>query len=263
MEAAAALTVPTMAGFSSSSPNSSFPGNSGIFLHRCVHLRKNNMRVKSSATFSIRAAASGGDNAVTLLDYGAGNVRSLRNAIRRLGFDIKDVQTPDDILKANRLIFPGVGAFAAAMNFLNEKGMAEALCDYINNDRPFLGICLGLQLLFESSEENGPVKGLGLIPGVVGRFDSSEGLRVPHIGWNSLQIEKDAGILNDVASRHVYFVHSYRAMPSDNNEEWVTATCNYGDNFIASVRRGNVNAVQFHPEKSGGKIFSLWFKYCC
>ncbi|KNA12414.1 hypothetical protein SOVF_125840 [Spinacia oleracea] len=235
MEAAAALTVPTIAGFSSSSSTSLFSGNSGLFLHRRVHLPKNNIRVKSPATFSIRAAASGGDNAVTLLDYGAGNVRSLRNAIRRLGFDIKDVQTPDDILKANRLIFPGVGAFAAAMNFLNEKGMAEALCDYINNDRPFLGICLGLQLLFESSEENGPVKGLGLIPGVVGRFDSSEGLRVPHIGWNSLQIEKDAGILDDVASRHVYFVHSYRAMPSDNNEEWVTATCNYGDNFIASV----------------------------
>ncbi|XP_021847181.2 imidazole glycerol phosphate synthase hisHF, chloroplastic isoform X2 [Spinacia oleracea] len=257
MEAAAALTVPTIAGFSSSSSTSLFSGNSGLFLHRRVHLPKNNIRVKSPATFSIRAAASGGDNAVTLLDYGAGNVRSLRNAIRRLGFDIKDVQTPDDILKANRLIFPGVGAFAAAMNFLNEKGMAEALCDYINNDRPFLGICLGLQLLFESSEENGPVKGLGLIPGVVGRFDSSEGLRVPHIGWNSLQIEKDAGILDDVASRHVYFVHSYRAMPSDNNEEWVTATCNYGDNFIASVRRGNVNAVQFHPEKSGDVGLSI------
>ncbi|XP_021847183.1 imidazole glycerol phosphate synthase hisHF, chloroplastic isoform X3 [Spinacia oleracea] len=145
--------------------------------------------------------------------------------------------------------------FAALVS--TSKIMAEALCDYINNDRPFLGICLGLQLLFESSEENGPVKGLGLIPGVVGRFDSSEGLRVPHIGWNSLQIEKDAGILDDVASRHVYFVHSYRAMPSDNNEEWVTATCNYGDNFIASVRRGNVNAVQFHPEKSGDVGLSI------
>ncbi|XP_021771636.1 imidazole glycerol phosphate synthase hisHF, chloroplastic-like isoform X2 [Chenopodium quinoa] len=167
------------------------------------------------------------------------------------------VQTSDDIVNANRLIFPGVGAFAAAMNVLNEKGLADALCDYIKNDRPFLGICLGLQLLFESSEENGPVKGLGLIPGVVGRFDSSKGLRVPHIGWNSLQIEKDAGILEDVANRHVYFVHSYRAMPSHSNEEWVTATCDYGDKFIASVRRGNVNAVQFHPEKSGDVGLSI------
>ncbi|XP_010262130.1 PREDICTED: imidazole glycerol phosphate synthase hisHF, chloroplastic [Nelumbo nucifera] len=204
-----------------------------------------------SRKFSVCAAASGGDSVVTLLDYGAGNVRSVRNAIRYLGFDIKDVQCPEDILNANRLIFPGVGAFAAAMNVLNQKGMAEALCTYIQSDRPFLGICLGLQLLFESSEENGPVKGLGLVPGVVGRFDSSNGFRVPHIGWNALKIESNSGILDDIGGRHVYFVHSYRAMPSNDNKDWISSTCNYGDNFIASIRRGNVHAVQFHPEKSG------------
>ncbi|KAL2921968.1 Imidazole glycerol phosphate synthase hisHF chloroplastic [Bienertia sinuspersici] len=231
---------------------STFSSYGGIFFQRDNPTMKK-FRVKSPASVSVRAAVGSGDNVVTLLDYGAGNVRSLRNAIHRLGFHIKDVQKPEDILKANRLLFPGVGAFAAAMNVLNEKGMADALCEYINDDRPFLGICLGLQLLFESSEENGPVKGLGLIPGVVGRFDCIEGLRVPHIGWNALQIEKNAGILDDVASRHVYFVHSYRAMPSTRNEEWVTATCNYGDKFIASVRRGNVFAVQFHPEKSGDR----------
>uniref|UniRef100_A0A7C9AGX9 Imidazole glycerol phosphate synthase hisHF n=1 Tax=Opuntia streptacantha TaxID=393608 RepID=A0A7C9AGX9_OPUST len=239
----------------------SFSGDAGFcrrrrrLSHRFYPIK--NVRVKSPTTFSIRAAAVGGDNVVTLLDYGAGNVRSVRNAIRRLGFDIKDVQTADDILKADRLIFPGVGAFAAAMSVLSQKGMAEALCTYIENDRPFLGICLGLQLLFESSDENGPVKGLGLIPGIVGRFDSSNGLIVPHIGWNALHIEKDAGILDDVANRHVYFVHSYRAVPSDSNKEWVSSTCNYGDKFIASIRRGNVNAVQFHPEKSGDVGLSI------
>ncbi|GLU23732.1 hypothetical protein SLE2022_397150 [Rubroshorea leprosula] len=217
-------------------------------------LANNRLRSRRDVRFprslSVRAS-SASDSVVTLLDYGAGNVRSVRNAIRHLGFDIKDVQSPEDILNANRLIFPGVGAFAAAMDVLNKTGMAEALCAFIENDRPFLGICLGLQLLFESSEENGPVNGLGLIPGVVGRFDSSNGFRVPHIGWNALQVYKDSDILDDIGNHHVYFVHSYRAMPSNDNKEWVSSTCNYGDKFIASIRRGNVHAVQFHPEKSG------------
>ncbi|XP_007013379.2 PREDICTED: imidazole glycerol phosphate synthase hisHF, chloroplastic isoform X3 [Theobroma cacao] len=217
-----------------------------------IHQKRHKTILKSiSRRNLVICASSGSSSVVKLLDYGAGNVRSLRNAIHHLGFEIEDVQTPKDILDAERLIFPGVGAFASAMDVLVKTGMADALCSYIKNDRPFLGICLGLQLLFESSEENGPVNGLGLIPGVVGRFNSSNGFRVPHIGWNALQITKDSEILDDIGDHHVYFVHSYRAMPSDDNKEWISSTCNYGDDFIASIRRGNVHAVQFHPEKSG------------
>ncbi|KAE9606363.1 hypothetical protein Lal_00013641 [Lupinus albus] len=232
-----------------SPPSSSSSSSSFLFLRKKHSFRFTN--VKHPTNFSIRASSSSGDSVVTLLDYGAGNVRSVRNAIRHLGFEIKDVRSPQDILNASKLIFPGVGAFAPAMDVLKNTGMAEALCAYIEKDRPFLGICLGLQLLFESSEENGPVTGLGLIPGTVGRFDSSKGFRVPHIGWNALKITKDSEILDDIGNRHVYFVHSYRAMPSDENKEWVSSTCDYGDKFIASIRRGNVHAVQFHPEKSG------------
>ncbi|KAH9313735.1 hypothetical protein KI387_022362, partial [Taxus chinensis] len=207
--------------------------------------------ISSRNFFNVRCTSIKEDNTVTLLDYGAGNVRSVRNAIRLLKFNIQDVKKPEDILEAKRLVFPGVGAFAAAMDVLNKTGMAEALRAYIKSDRPFLGICLGLQLLFEYSEEKGPVEGLGLIPGAVGRFDSSTGLRVPHIGWNGLQLQKSSAILEGVKGHHVYFVHSYRAMPSDANNEWVSATCNYGQGFIAAVEKGNVHAVQFHPEKSG------------
>lgn len=200
---------------------------------------------------NVRCKSSNEDNVVTLLDYGAGNVRSVRNAIRFLDFEIRDVNEPEDILKAKRLVFPGVGAFASAMDMLNKTGMAEALREYIKSDRPFLGICLGLQLLFDYSEENGSVEGLHLIPGVVSRFDSSNGLRVPHIGWNALQLQQSSLILEGAKGHRVYFVHSYRANPSDANKDWVSATCNYGGEFIAAIKKGNVHAVQFHPEKSG------------
>ncbi|KAG2244844.1 hypothetical protein Bca52824_093316 [Brassica carinata] len=245
---ATTTTAATFSSFATSRQNlSSSPCS--LLLSR-KKLGSANLKFKSPRSLSVRASSTS-DSLVTLLDYGAGNVRSIRNALRHLGFSIKDVQKPGDILNADRLIFPGVGAFAPAMDVLNKTGMGEALRTYIENDRPFLGICLGLQLLFDSSEENGLVKGLGVIPGTVGRFDSSAGIRVPHIGWNALQVGKDSEILDDVGNRHVYFVHSYRAIPSNENKDWISSTCNYGESFISSIRRGNVHAVQFHPEKSG------------
>ncbi|XP_020094365.1 imidazole glycerol phosphate synthase hisHF, chloroplastic isoform X1 [Ananas comosus] len=235
-------------------PSSSSSSSSSSPLPRLLPRK---LHFRSKKRFSVLAAAASADRTVTLLDYGAGNVRSVRNAIRYLGFDIRDVQKPEDILNADRLVFPGVGAFAAAMEVLNQNGMAEALRMYVEKDRPFLGICLGLQLLFESSEENGPVEGLGVIPGRVTRFDSSNGLIVPHIGWNAVQITKESGILNGIEGHHVYFVHSYHAMPSDANKDWVSSICNYGDSFISSISRGNIHAVQFHPEKSGAIGLSI------
>uniref|UniRef100_A0A0E0CY86 Imidazole glycerol phosphate synthase hisHF n=1 Tax=Oryza meridionalis TaxID=40149 RepID=A0A0E0CY86_9ORYZ len=210
---------------------------------------------RGASTVAVRA--SGDASTVTLLDYGAGNVRSVRNAIRHLGFGIRDVRSPEDILAADRLVFPGVGAFGSAMDVLTRSGMADALREYIRRDRPFLGICLGLQLLFDSSEENGPISGLGVVPGVVRRFDSSKGLIVPHIGWNALEITKDTQLLKGAEGHHVYFVHSYHALPSDENKEWISSVCNYGESFISSISMGNIQAVQFHPEKSGATGLSI------
>ncbi|PHU02250.1 Imidazole glycerol phosphate synthase hisHF, chloroplastic [Capsicum chinense] len=219
----------TLGSFHSTYVGSSFPGSP--FRVRCLDGCALNIaslgRTRSYRRHHPRQV-------VTLRDYCGGNVRSLRNAIKYLGFDIKDVQTPEDILKAKRLVFPGVhgagakqeGVWFSSHNAWGRNGlfvqyfplMAEALYTYIEQDRPFLVVCLGLQLLFESSEENGPghkltLYGLGLIPGVVRPFDSSKGIRVPHIGWNALGIAKDTQILDDIGKSHVYFVHSYRAMP--------------------------------------------------
>jgi glutamine amidotransferase/cyclase len=191
---------------------------------------------------------------IAFLDYGAGNVRSVINAIESLGEKVKVVETAEDILSAEKLVFPGVGAFGSMMNILNEKNYLEPLRDYLTSGRPFLGICLGLQALFEGSEEAPGVSGLGLVAGMVKRFDID--LSVPHIGWNGLNVKKPSRIFTGLGGdEKFYFVHSYHVDPED--EEAVLTTTDYGYEFVSSIQIGNIIATQFHPEKSGNAGLKL------
>ncbi len=195
---------------------------------------------------------------ISLLDYGAGNVRSVRNAIRKLGFEIQDVKSPADIAKAEKLVFPGVGSFGHAMERLRSLGYVEPLLAHIRANKPFLGICLGLQTLFEGSEESLGVSGLGVIPGQIKRFKDGE-LSVPQIGWNGIHVHKQGSpLFNGFADEKLYFVHSYHAPLHEANRDWVLTTTDYGDEFISAVQKGNIAAFQFHPEKSGEAGLTLF-----
>ncbi|GAX19066.1 glutamine amidotransferase / cyclase [Fistulifera solaris] len=193
---------------------------------------------------------------VSLLDYGAGNVRSVRNAIFAAGFEIDEITEPAQILEATAIIFPGVGAFGSAMRVLNEKGFDEPLRQYLAQNRPFLGICLGMQTLFESSDEHEPGKppipGLGVIPGKVIKFDETK-MTVPHIGWNGRILHQESPVFEKVNNDDdVYFVHSFYAPVTAENKEWVLSSTIYeGERFISAVQKGCIVATQFHPEKSG------------
>ena len=185
---------------------------------------------------------------ITLLDYGAGNVRSVINGIERLGERVKVVASGEDILSAEKWVFPGVGNFKGMMKIRNAKGYVEPLKAYLRADRPFLGICLGLQALFEESEEAPEMKGLGLIPGSVKRFNID--LAVPHIGWNGLNIKQSSSLFNGLrGDEKFYFVHSYHVVPAD--DAAVLTTTDYGYEFVSGIQKGNIIATQFHPEKSG------------
>ena len=185
---------------------------------------------------------------ITLLDYGAGNVRSVINAIESLGETVKIVAGGEDILVAEKLVFPGVGAFGNMMGILQEKKYVDPLKAYLNSNRPFLGICLGLQALFEHSEEAPGVNGLGLITGSVKRF--SINLSVPHIGWNGLNFKQASRIFSGLdGDEKFYFVHSYHVVADDASV--ILTTTDYGCEFVSSIQKGNIIATQFHPEKSG------------
>lgn len=186
---------------------------------------------------------------IAIVDYGAGNLRSVELALARLGAGTVVTRDRAAIAEADGLILPGVGAFAGAMRALEESGVIPSLRLAIAQGKPLLGICLGMQMLFDASEEGEGVAGLGLVPGTVRRLPEA-GLKIPHIGWNSLRPAKDDPMLDGLPEEpYVYFVHSY-ACAADNPGDVLAKTV-YGAPFDAAVRRGNILGMQFHPEKSG------------
>ena len=203
---------------------------------------------------------------IAIVDYGMGNLRSVSKAFQSQEFPAIVTRNPDDIARASGLVLPGVGAFGDCVKNLGEYGLIDPIKEFIDSGRPFLGICLGLQVLFEESEEAPGVKGLGLIKGRVIKFPDfkNEGLKVPHMGWNQVTIKKDIPILEGVPQNSwFYFVHSYYSKPEDDNVSAVKTF--YGLEFTAAVAKDNIFASQFHPEKSstlGLKIIQNFSALC-
>lgn len=192
---------------------------------------------------------------IAIIDYGAGNLQSVEKALRHLGCRCQITADPGELAVAQAAVLPGVGAFGDAMGQLRARGLEEPIRQFVSSGKPFLGICLGLQILFEESEESPGVKGLGLLRGKVLRLPKESGLKIPHIGWNSLAVGKPGGLFAGVEGEpYVYFVHSYYLRAE---EDVVTATAEYGTTIHAAVQKGNLLACQFHPEKSGQVGLSL------
>jgi glutamine amidotransferase len=207
---------------------------------------------------------------IGIIDYGMGNLRSVENAFRRLGFQSFIATVPRELDRADKIVLPGVGAFQGAIQTLERQGWPRKIEAEIAKGKPFLGICLGMQLLFETSEENGIFQGLGFLPGKVTRIPhistSGEEIKIPHVGWNQLTLRKKSDILGEPFESsapnalnvpepgrprpYVYFVHSYRV---ETDPAYVSASTFYGSELTAAVERDNIYAVQFHPEKSGAQ----------
>ena len=190
---------------------------------------------------------------IALIDYGAGNLHSVANALAFLGCrDVRITGSPRELSRADAAILPGVGSFGHAMECLQKSGLVEPVREFIGADKPFLGICLGLHMLFEGSEESPGVPGLGILQGQIRRIPKEYDweIKIPHMGWNSLTLTKTEGLYRGIEQgAYVYFLHSYYVEAKD--RQVVSARTEYGIPFDVSVQRGNLHAVQFHPEKSG------------
>ncbi len=191
---------------------------------------------------------------IGIVDYGMGNLRSVMMGFARVGADARIIAAPEEVAQVDRLVLPGVGAFADAIAHLRDRGLDRPIVEWVRADRPFLGICLGLQLLFEAGHEDGRHEGLGVLAGEVVRFDFADltepgRLPVPHMGWNQIRHGGDIPLLEGVPpGSYVYFVHSYHVVPR--NGDVAVVTTEYGRPFVSAVARGRLLATQFHPEKS-------------
>ena len=186
---------------------------------------------------------------IAIIDYDAGNLKSVEKALKYLGQDVIVSRDSSEILQADKVILPGVGSFGDAMNNLDHFNLVDTIKKVAEKDTPFLGICLGLQLLFEKSDETPGTEGLGILKGEILRIPPKEGLKIPHMGWNSLNIKPQARLFDGIANNsYVYFVHSYYLKAEDENI--VAASTEYSTHIHASVESGNIFACQFHPEKS-------------
>jgi glutamine amidotransferase len=186
---------------------------------------------------------------IAIIDYGMGNLASVKNAFLKLGYEAYTTSHPDKILSADKVVLPGVGAFADAIKNLRDLGIDRTIHALVERETPLLGICLGMQLLFSESDENGIHQGLDIIKGRVEKFDIPSGLKVPHMGWNQIKINPASNLFDQIPTgSYFYFVHSYCVVPED--EAVVAARTDYGNNFVSAVEKGRLFATQFHPEKS-------------